>query len=178
MRTAGVGGVSEGLYAYFKNEEDDAADDEDDDAIITREDSISAESQRGSDVSAGAEGQRFLPDVSCVESIPAESQRGSNVSADAEGQWFLPDVSYEESNRTSGSSRESGLANCTTDGCNATSATPNTVPQSLTPTTVVSQTQEGEERDGGEATTTTRPQRRAARQQRALLGRLIRDNLL
>ena len=38
------------------NEEDDAADDEEDDAIITREDLISAESQRGSNVSAGTEG--------------------------------------------------------------------------------------------------------------------------
>ena len=104
------------------NEGDDADDDEEDDAIITSEDSISAESQRGSNVSASAEGQRFLPDVSYEESIPAESQRGSNVSADAEGQRFLPDVSYEESNRTSGSSRESGLADGTTDGCNATSA--------------------------------------------------------
>ena len=52
------------------------------------------------------------------------------------------------------------------------------LPQSLTPITVVTQTQEGEERDGGEATTTARPQRRAARQQRALLDRLIQDDLL
>ena len=112
------------------------------------------------------------------DSISAESQRGSNVSADAEGQRFLPDMSYIESAHMSGSSRVSSLANGTTDGCNATNATPTTVPQSLTPTTVVTQTQEGEERDGGEATTTTRPQRRAARQQRALLGRLIKDDLL
>ena len=134
------------------NEEDYAADDEEDDAITTNEDSF-----------------------------PAESQRVSNVSADAEGQLFLPDASYVESAHTSGSSRASGLANGTTDGCNVTTnATPTTVPQSLTPTTVVTQTQEGEERDEGwgEATTTTRPQRRAARQQRALLGRLIRDDLL
>ena len=132
--------------------EDDADDDEEDDAIATNEDSFHA-----------------------------ESQRGSNVSADAEGQVFLPDTSYVESAHTSGSSRASGLANGTTDGCNATmNATPTTVPQSLTPTTVVTQTQEGEERDEGwgEATTTTRPQRRAGRQQRALLGCLIRDDLL
>ena len=133
------------------NEEDDAADDEEDDAIATNEDSIHA-----------------------------ESQRGSNVSADAKGQRFLPNASYIESAHTSGSSRASGLASGTTDGCNATNATPTTVPQSLTSTTVVTQTQEGEERDEGwgEATTTTRPQRRAARQQRALLGRLIKDDLL
>ena len=43
------------------NEEDDANDNEEDDAIITREDSIPDVSQRGSDVSVGAEGQRFLP---------------------------------------------------------------------------------------------------------------------
>ena len=130
------------------NEEDDADDDEEDDAIITDVDSIPDVNQRGS---VGAEGQLFLLDVSYVETIPAESQRGSNVSADAEGQRFLPDVSYTH---MSGSSRESGLANGTTDGCYATKATPTTVPQSLTPTTVVTQTQEGEERDGGEAMTT------------------------
>ena len=112
------------------------------------------------------------------DSIQAESQRGSIVSADAEGQRFLPDASCEESAHTSGSSRSSDLANGTTDGCNATNAAPTTAPQSFTPTTVVTQTQEGEERDEGEATTTTRPQRRAARQQRALLGRLIKDDLL
>ena len=75
----------------------------------------------------------------------------------------------------------SGLANGTTDRCNATmNATPTTISQSLPPTTVVTQTQEGEERDEGwgEATTTTRLQRRAARQQRALLGHLIRDDQL
>ena len=157
------------------NEEDDANDDEEDDASVTDVDSITDVSQRDSNVSVGTEGQRSLPDVSYVESIPAESQRGSNVSADAEGQRLLPDVTYTH---TSGSSRESGLANRTTDGCNAMKATPTTVPQSLTPTTVVTQTQEGEERDWGEATTTARPQRRAAQQQRALLGRIIRDDLL
>ena len=134
------------------NEEDDADDDEEDDAIATNDDSFHA-----------------------------ERQRGSNVAADAEGQVFLPDASYVESAHTSGSSRANGLANGTTDGCNATmNATPTTISQSLPPTTVVTQTQEGEERDEGwgEATTTTRPQRRAARQQRALLGRLIRDDQL
>ena len=115
------------------NEEDDADDDEEDDAIATNDDSFHA-----------------------------ESQGGSNVSADAEGQVFLPDVSYAESFLTSGSSRVSCLANGTTAGCNATTnATPTTISQSLPPTTVVTPTQEGEERDAGwgEATTTTRPQR-------------------
>ena len=157
------------------NEEDDADDDEEDDARVTDVDSIPDVSQRGSNVSVGAEGHRLLPDVSYVEPISAESQRGSDVSADAEGQRLLPDVSYTH---MSGSSRESGLANGTTDGCDAMKATPTTVPQSLAPTIVVTQTQEGEERDGGEATTTARPQRGAAQQQRALLGRLIQDDLL
>ena len=169
------GGVSVGLYACFKYEEEDADDDEEDDASVTDVDSITDVNPSGSIVSVGTEGQRFLPDVTLEESIPTSvGQCDSNVSADAEGQRFLPDVS---DHRTSGSSRESSLAIGTNDGCNV-SATPNTIPQSLTPTTVATQTQEGEERDGGEAMTTARPQRRAARQQRALLGRLIRDDLL
>ena len=115
------------------------------------------------------------------DSLLAENQGGSNVSADAEGQEFFPDASYAESLHTSGSSRASGLANGTTAGCNAhTNATPNTISPSLPPATVVTQTQEGEERDAGwgAVPTTTRPQRRAARHQRALLGRLIRDDQL
>ena len=134
------------------NEEDDTDDDEEDYAIATNDDSLHA-----------------------------ESQGGSNVSADTEGQVFLPDASYAESFPTSGSSRASGLANGTTAGCNATTnATPTTISPSLPPATVVTQTQEGEERDAGwgEATTITRPQRRAAQLQRALLGRLIRDDQL
>ena len=144
--------MSKGLYAYSKNEEDDTDDDEEDNAIVTND-----------------------------YSFHVESQGGSNVSAEAERQVFLPDASYAESFLTSGSSRASGLANGTTAGCNATTnATPTTISQSLPSTTVVTQTQEGEERDAGwrEATTTTHPQRRAARRQRALLGRLIRDDQL
>ena len=132
------------------NEEDD---DEEDDAITTNEDSLLA-----------------------------ENQGGLNVSADAEGQEFLPDASHAESfHPTSGSSRASGLANGTTTGCNIhTNANPNTISPSLPPTTVVTQPQEGEERDAGwgAAPTTTRPQRRAARRQRVPLGRLIRDDQL
>ena len=120
----------------------------------------------GSLVSDGTEGQRFLPDVTLEESLP--------ISADAEGQRFLPDASEH---RTSGSSRESSLAIGTNDGC-IVSATPNVVPESHTPTTVDIQTREGVERDEGDAMSTARPQRRAARQQRALLGRLIEDDLL
>ena len=79
--------------------------------------------------------------------------------------------------RTSGSSRESGLAIDTNDGC-IVSANPTVVPESHTPTTVDIQTREGVERDEGDAMTNVRPQRKAARQQRALLGRLIEDDLL
>ena len=82
--------------------------------------------------------------VTHVDSITDVNPSGSKVSVGTKGQRFLPDVS---DNRTSGSSRESGLAIGTNDGCNV-SATPSTVPQSLTPTTVATQTQEGEERDG------------------------------
>ena len=134
------------------NKEDDADDDEEDDAIATNDDSLLAENQGGSDVSADAEGQVFLPDGSYAASLP-----------------------------TSGSSRASGLANGTTAGCNATTnAIPTTISPSLPPATVVTQTQEDVERDAGwgAAPTTTRPQRRAARRQRALLGRLIRDDQL
>ena len=135
------------------NEEDDDDDDEEDAAIATNEDSLLA-----------------------------ENQGDSNVSADAEGQEFLPDASYAESlHHTSGSSRASGLANGTTTGCNIhTDATPNIVSPSLPPTTVVTQPREGEERDAGRgaAPTTTCLQRRAARRQRVLLGRLIRDDQL
>ena len=146
------------------NEEEDADDNEDDDASVN-EDSIT-DLNNGSLVSDGTEGQRFLPDVTLEESLP--------MSADAEGQRFLPDASEH---RTSGSSRESGLAIGTNDGC-IVSATPNVVPESLTPTTVDIQTWEGVERDEGDAMTNERLQRRAVRQQRALLGRLIEDDLL
>ena len=126
-------------------------------------------------VSGGTKGQRFIPDVTLEESLPTSvSQCDSNISVDAEGQRFLPDVSEHH---TLGSSRESGLAIGSNDGRNV-SANSNTVPESLAPTTVATQTWEGEERDGGDAMNTARPQRRAARQQRALLGRLIEDDLL
>ena len=112
------------------NEEDDDDDKEEDAAIATNEDSLLA-----------------------------ENQGGSNVSADAEGQEFLPDASHAESfHHTSGISRASGLPHGTTTGCNIhTNATPNTVSPSLPPTTVVTQPREGEERDAGRgAAPTTR----------------------
>ena len=153
--------------------EEDADDKEEDDASIN-EDSIT-DLNNGSLVSDGMEGQRFLPDVTLEESLPTSvSQYDSIISADAEGQRFLSDASEH---RTSGSFRESGLAIGTNDGCNV-SATPNVVPEFHTPTTVATQTREGVERDEGDAMNTARPQRRAARQQRALLGRLIEDDLL
>ena len=133
------------------NEEDDGDDNEEDDAIND-------------------------------DSLLAENQGGSNVSVDAEGKEFLPNTSHAETfHHTSGGSRAIGLANGTTAGCNAyTNATPNTISPSLPPATVVTQAKEGEESDAGwgAAPTTTRPQGRAAQRQRALLGRLIRDDQL
>ena len=100
---------------------------------------------------------------------PSTSQYDSTRTADADGQRFLPDAS---AHRTSGSSRESGLAIGTNDGC-IVSASPMVVPESHTPSPVATQTREGVERDEGDAPTNARPQRRAVRQQRALLSRLI-----
>ena len=137
------------------NEEEDADDNEEDDTSVNK-DSITDLNPSGSIVSDGTKGRRFLPDVTLEESIPTSvSQNDSTISADVEGQRFLPDVSEH---RTLGSSRESGLAIGTNDGCNV-SATPNTVPESLTPTTVATQKREGAERDGGDAMNTARPQK-------------------
>ena len=58
------------------------------------------------------------------------------------------------------------------------SGSPAIVPESHRPTPVATQTREGVERDEVDATTDERQQRRAARQQRVLLGRLIEDDLL
>ena len=121
------------------------------------------------------EGQRFLPNVSIDKSIsPSTSQYDSTRTADADGERFLPDAS---AHHTSGSSRESGLAIGTHEGCKL-SAFPSVVPESHTPSPVATQTREGVERDEEDAPTNARPQRRAARQQRALLSRLIEDDLL
>ena len=115
----------------------------------------------------------------------AEDQGGPIVSADAQGGVLPPDVSSTEPtfhHRTSDSSRESGLANGTTTGCNFRNnvATPSNISPSLPPHTVLTQPQEGEERDVGcgEASTSQRQPRRAALKQRELLGRLLRDDLL
>ena len=154
------------------DEEEDADDNEEDDASVNED---STELNNGSLVSDGTKGQRFLPDVALEESISTSaSQYDSNMSADADGQRFLPNAS---AHRTSGSSRESVLAIGTNDGC-IVSATPSVVPESHTPTPVVTQTLEGVERDDGDAMTNARPQRRAARQRRTLIGRLIEDDLL
>ena len=98
----------------------------------------------------------------------------SNATADADGEQFLPDASAPH---TSGSSRASGLAIGIHDGCKV-SASPAVVPESLTPPPVAPQTREGVEGDEVDVPTNARPQRRAARQQRALLSRLIEDDLL
>ena len=154
------------------NEEEDTDDNEEDDASVNED---STELNNGSLVSDGTEGQWFLPDLALEESISTSvSQYDSVIPADADGQRFLPDAS---AHRTSGSSRESGLAIGTNDGC-IVSATPMVVPESHIPTPVVTQTWEGVERDEGDVMTNARPQRRAAQQQRALLSRLIEDDLL
>ena len=85
-------------------EEEDANDNEEDNASVN-EDSIT-DLNNGSLVSDGTKGQWFLPDVTLKESL--------SISADADGQRFLPD---ESEHRTSGSSRESGLAIGNNDGC-------------------------------------------------------------
>ena len=153
-------------------EEEDASDHEEDDASDIND---LSELNNGSLVSEGMEGQRFLPDVPIDESnTMSMNHDDSNVTADADGQRFLPDAS---ASHTSGSSRASGLAIGIHDGCKV-SASPAVVPESHTPTPVATQTQEGVERDEVDVPTNERPQRRAARQQRALLSRLIEDDLL
>ena len=157
MRTAGVEGVSGGLYAYIKNEEEDDDDNEDDAALTTGIGSF----------------------------LGAEDQGGPIVSADAQGGVLPPDVSSAEPtfhHRTSGSSRARGLDTGTTTGCNSSNsnATPINIPPSLPPHTVLTQPREDEERDAGwgEATISQRPPRRVALKQRELLGRLLRDDQL
>ena len=115
----------------------------------------------------------------------AEDQGSTIVSADAQGGTLPPDMSSSGStlhHRTSGSSRESGLATGTTIGSNSSNnvATPSTISPSLPPHTVLTQPTEGEERDAGwgEASTSQRQPRRAALKQRELLDQLLKDDLL
>ena len=149
-------------------EEEDAIDHEEDDASYNDDSSEEV-------VSEGLEKQRFLPESPIVESEAlSPSHDDSNATADASGDMFLPDASAP---RMSGSSRESSLAIGIHDGCKV-SASPTVVPESLTPRPVATQTRAGVEGDEGNAPTNAPPKRRAARQQRALLGRLIEDDLL
>ena len=110
-----------------RNEEEDDDDDNEDDAAVTT-------------------------DVGSISE--AEDQGGPVVSADAQGGVLPPDVSSTEPtfhHCTSGSSRASGLANCTTTGCNFRNniATPSNISPSLPPHAVLTQPLEGEERDVG-----------------------------
>ena len=126
-------------------------------------------------VSEGVKTTSFLHESPIVESTAlSPSHDDSNASADANGGMFLPDASAP---RTSGSSRVSSPAIGIHDGC-IVSASPTVVPESLTPPPVDTQTRESVEGDAVDAPTIARPQKRAARQQRALLGRLIEDDLL
>ena len=123
----------------------------------------------------GVKTTSFLHESPIVESTAlSPSHDDSNASADANGGMFLPDASAP---RTSGSSQVSSPAIGIHDGC-MVSASPTVVPESLTPPPVDTQTRESVEGDAVDAPTIARPQRRAARQQRALLGRLIEDDLL
>ena len=115
----------------------------------------------------------------------AEDQGSPIVSADSQGGTYPLDVSSSGSTlhqRTSDSSRASGLATGTTTGCNSNNnaATPITTSPSLPPHTVLTQPQEGEERDAGrgEASTSQRQPQRATLKQRELLNRLLKDELL
>ena len=149
-------------------EKEDAIDHEEDDASYNDDSSEEV-------VSEGLEKKRFLPESPIVESKAlSPSHDDSNATADANGDMFLPDASAP---RTSGSSRESSPAIGIHDGCKV-SASPAVVPESLTPPPVATQTREGVEGDEVDVPTNARPQRRAARQQRALLSRLIEDDLL
>ena len=151
-----------------RDEEDDDIDHEEDDASYNDDSSEEV-------VSEGLEKQCFLPELPIVESEAlSPSYDDSNATADASGDMFLPDASAP---RTSGSSRESSLAIGIHDGCKV-SASPTVVPESLTPPPVDNQARAGVEGDEDNAPTDARPQRRAARKQRALLGRLIEDDLL
>ena len=120
-----------------------------------------------------------------VDSISeAEGQGSPIVSADKQERSFPLDASSSEStllHRTSGSSRESGLATSTTTGCNTNAASPTTTSPSLPPHNLVhTQTSEGEERDAGEgeASTSQRQPRRAALKQRELLKQLLQEDQL
>ena len=114
----------------------------------------------------------------------AEDQGSPIVSADAQERSFPLDASSSAStllHRTSGSSRESGLATGTTTECNTYAASPTTTSPSLPPYNLVhTQTSEGEERDAGrgEASTSQRQPRRAALKQRELLKQLLQEDKL
>ena len=151
-----------------RNEVEDAIDYEEDDASCNYDSSEEV-------VSEGLKKTQFLHESPIVESNAlSPSHDDSNASADANGGMFLPDASAP---RASGSSRESSPAIGIHDGC-IVSASPTVVPEPLTPPPVATQTRESVEGDAVDAPTSARPQRRAARQQRALLGRLIEDDLL
>ena len=151
-----------------RGEEEDAIDLEEDDASYNNDSSEEV-------VSEGLKKNRFLPESPIVESNAlSPSHDDSNATADANGDMFLPDASAP---CTSGSSQESSPAIGIHDGCKV-SASPAVVPESLTPPPVATQTRESVEGDEVDVPTNARPQRRAARQQRALLSRLIEDDLL
>ena len=167
-----------------KNEVEDAIDYEEDDASCNYEsEEVVSEGVKTTSflhespivydsseevVSEGVKTTSFLHESPIVESTAlSPSHDDSNASADANGGMFLLDASAP---RTSGSSRVSSPAIGIHDGC-IVSASPTVVPESLTPPPVDTQTRESVEGDAVDAPTIARPQR-------ALLGRLIEDDLL
>ena len=118
-----------------------------------------------------------------VDSISkAEDQGSPKVSADAQERSFPHDASSSGSkllHRTSGSSRESGLATGTTTGCNLNASSSSASSPSFPPYLLVPlHASRGEERDAGtgEPSTQRRQPRRAAQCQRDLIGKLIRED--
>ena len=136
------------------------------------------EDDDGDDIDAAA----VTMDVDSISE--AENQGSPIVSADAQERSFPLDASSLGStllHRTSGSSRESGLATGTTTGCNTHAASPTTTSPSLPPYNLVhTQTSEGEERDAGqgEASISQRQPRRTALRQRELLKQHLQEDQL
>ena len=119
--------------------------------------------------------------TSAVDSTSEAGDQGSpDETADAQDRSFPHGASStESSHRTSGSSRESGLANGTTSRCNHNASSPNASSPSLPPYLLVPmQASRGEERDAGTGEPSTQRQqpRRAAQRQRDLMEKLIQED--
>ena len=120
--------------------------------------------------------------TSVVDSTSKAGDQGSpSETASAQDGSFPHDASSTEStyHRTSGISRESGLANGTTSRCNNNTGSPNTPSLSLPPYLLVPmQASRGEERDAGmgEPSTQRRQPQLAAQHQHDLMEKLIQED--